>query len=418
MENTKLIRIDDLATPQLSEIQKIAVDYMEKRPLPTMTAEHVMTRAVEKTGLDDFGADDFIPRLQLWLDSTMADSGLNRLGVFSVFNDCVRYAENRLKLEALLQRHPEILEEEIEQPLIIAGLPRSGTTHLVNLIAADRRMSAIPYWEMKEPVAENAHRGCFPDSWKDDPRYSRCEESWQQQDMMVPLLKSMHPMDPDHIHEELELENLDFSSYNLEWLARVPAWRDYYLKHDQTPHYQYIYKTLQAIQWQRGEKKRWVLKSPQHMEQLNPLSRVFDDATMVITHRNPADVIVSITTMLAYGDRIRRHEIDLRGLADYWIERVEILLKACVRDHEALPKERVVDVRFGEFMADNLAQVDRVYEAAGLALNETARTDLNQFIEDHPRGKHGQIQYDLAGDFGVDINSLNRRFEFYTDKFL
>ncbi len=103
-----------------------------------------------------------------------------------------------------------------------------------------------------------------------DPRYRRAEEQWQAMEAMLPYMAAMHPMRPDHIHEELELQLPDFSSYQLEWVARVPGWRDYYLAHDQTPHYQYLKTVLQILQWRRpGE--RWVLKSPQHLEQLGPL---------------------------------------------------------------------------------------------------------------------------------------------------
>ena len=86
----------------------------------------------------------------------------------------------------------------------------------------------------------------------------------------APLVAAMHPMEPDHVHEEIELQLPDFSSYNLEWVARAPAWRDYYLSHDQTPHYEYMKTVLQILQWYRP-RQRWVLKSPQHLEQLGPL---------------------------------------------------------------------------------------------------------------------------------------------------
>lgn len=415
MPTPEPITIDDLLAPRLSEIQRQALAFTEQQAPVELSVEAVLKAATEQTGLCDFGDSDFIERLRVWLQSTGEDLGLNQLGRSSVFHDCVRYAANRLKLEGLLRRHPEILDIEVRRPVIVAGLPRSGTTHLVNLLAADGRLSAVPYWEMREPVPA-AHEPA-PADHRQDPRYRRAQAAWLQLDATLPLLKNMHPMDPDHIHEELELENLDFSSYNLEWLARVPRWRDYYLAHDQTPHYRYMRKVLQAIQWQRGGQPRWVLKSPQHLEQLRPLAKTFPDATVLITHREPAAVVASIVTMLCYGDRLRRRQVDPEALVSYWSDRVELLLRSCVRDRDSLPEKQTLDIQFGDFMADQMGTVEQIFACAELSLSQRARQNLTGFVSENPRGKYGQIRYDLARDFGVQPDQLRARFRFYTDRF-
>ena len=129
---------------------------------------------------------------------------------------------------------------------------------------------------------------------------------------MVPLLRAMHHQYPTAIEEEIELQDLDFSSYTLEWLARVPGWRDFYLRLDQHAHYAYLKKVLQVLTFLRGP-NRWVLKSPQHLEQIPALLATFPDATFAITHRDPVSVIQSAITMLAYGDRMRRAGDRTRG---------------------------------------------------------------------------------------------------------
>ena len=302
---------------------------------------------------------------------------------------------------------------EISAPIIIGGLPRSGTTHLLNLIAADSRLRSLPYWESLEPVPDFREA---PAEGGVDPRLQRCREAYAQQVEILPLLRNMHDMAPEHVHEEIELQGLDFASYELEWIATVPRWRDYYLSHDQTAHYAYMKRVLKALQWLRGP-DRWILKSPQHMEQLGPLVSTFPDATFILTHRDPVSVIRSAITMLAYGDRIRRHRVDPPAVADYWSERVEMLLRSCVRDREILPKDRSLDVLFHEFMADDIATVERVYELAGLEMTPAARGELEAHMVANPRGKFGQIEYDLEGDFGVDPSRLRERFAFYFEKF-
>jgi hypothetical protein len=160
-----------------------------------------------------------------------------------------------------------------------------------------------------------------------------------------------------------------------------------------------------------------VLKSPQHLEQLGALVDTFPDATIAITHRDPVAVIQSAITMLAYGERVRRTRLDLPALAAYWIDRIERLLRACVRDRERVPAERSVDVVFHEFMADERGTVGRIYERAGLPMTAEAAGSIDAFLADNARGRHGQVVYDLPGDFGVDPAEVRRRFDFYFARF-
>jgi hypothetical protein len=406
------IRVDDLASPVLTTFQEAAIEATSKRPVD-LTEEAVLAAAVKRTGLHDFGADDFRARLCVWLQSIQEDDGLGPLGRTIAFNDLVRHAANRLRLEDLIRRHPEVLSVEIRKPVIIAGLPRSGTTHLLNLISADRRLRSLPYWESQEPVPP-PDQSVAPDG--EDPRIRRCRESSRLQDQLLPHLRAMHHMTPEHVHEEIELQAADFSSYLLEWTARVPRWRDYYLSHDQTPHYAYLKRALQALQWLRGP-ERWILKSPQHLEQLEPLHTTFPDATIVLTHRDPASVIASAITMLAYGDRVRRRRVDLREVADYWIDRIECMLRSCVRDRDLIPASQSLDVLFHEFMVDDVAMVERIYRLADLPMTADAHRALRDYLSENPRGKYGRVVYDLNGDFGIDPNALRKRFDFYFERF-
>lgn len=406
------IRIHDLAEPELSEFQRAVIAGAEALPVD-FREEAVLAAAVKRSGLKDFGAEDFRERLRVQLASFAEDEGLNGVGRVGAFRDCVRYAANRLRLVDLLRRHPEIEDEKIERPLVIAGLPRSGTTHLLNLVAADPQLRSLPYWESLEPFPAPDERP-GPDGI--DPRLARCRKQHALQDRLTPLLKNMHDLAPEHVHEEIELMALDFSCYGPEWIATVPRWRDYYLAHDQTPHYAYLKRALQALQWLRGP-RRWVLKSPQHMEQLGPLRAVFPDATLVIPHRDPLAVIASAITMLCYGDRLRRRRVEPARVAAYWTERIELLLRACVRDRALWPEAQSLDVRFHEFMADDLAMVARIYARAGLPLDEAARAAHARYLAENPRGKHGRMAYDLAGDFGLDVGELRERFAFYVERF-
>jgi len=408
------IRIDDLKHPRLTPAQAAAVQYGETLKIE-FDEQAILAAACAKTGLNDFGPDDFRVRLRLLCDEWGSDRNVNMLHRSILYSYLFRYACNRLLIRDTLKNNPEILRQKIERPIIVLGLPRSGTTHLVNLLAADQRLHSLPLWESYEPVPLPGEPLLADGT---DPRYQRCAQAWQGMQHTLPLLAAMHPMQPEHIHEELELMGPDFASYNFEWLSPSPRWRDHYFATDQTPHYRYMLDVLKVVQARRGEpNKRWVLKCPQHLEQIPALRSVFPDATFVITHRDPLAVIQSTVTMLAYGERMRRATVDTDALVEYWSARIEHLLRACVHDRESLPAGQSIDVPFHEFMADDLAMVEKIYKVADMPMTEVARTQFAQFLDAHPRGKEGRIVYDLPKDFGVDLAALRARFAFYFERF-
>jgi sulfotransferase family protein len=404
------IRLTDLRAPELTEIQRLALDHGERHPVE-LTVEAVVEAAVERTGLSDFGPDDFQVRLGLWLNEIDEDAGRTAFGRFTFYRDCVRYAANRLRIHDLLARHPEISDIAIVAPIVVVGLPRSGTTHLVNLLAADRRLRSLPLWESYEPVPDGAESTAGGGV---DPRYRRAEAEWQGMEAMLPVMAAMHPMRPDHIHEELELQLPDFSSYQLEWVARAPRWRDYYLAHDQSAHYAYLKSVLQILQWRRPG-QRWVLKSPQHLEQLGPLLATFPDATVVVTHRDPVSVVQSAATMMTYAARMSYRTPEPDFYLSYWTDRIRRLLEASLRDGHVVPAERRADVLFHQFMADDMGTVENIYATAGLDLTAPARAQMMTYLTDHPRAKEGQVVYDLRADFGVTPDEVRSAFGFYHD---
>ena len=210
--------------------------------------------------------------------------------------------------------------------------------------------------------------------------------------------------------------DLDLCSYTLEWHARVPLWRDYYHALDQDLHYAFLRRQLQVLSYLRGP-NRWVLKTPQHLENIGPLLRTFPDATIALTLRDPVAVLQSAITMLGWGDRMRRVEVDPDALATYWLDRIEHLLRASVRDLHLIPRDRRVDVEFGHFMSDELGMVTRILDVAGVGVPDETRNQLRAYIESNPRGKNGRVIYDLRRDFGLDPAEVRARFAFYLEVF-
>ena len=199
-------------------------------------------------------------------------------------------------------------------------------------------------------------------------------------------------------------------------MRRVPAWRDHYLALDQAPHYRFLRRQLQVLSYLRGP-DRWVMKTPQHLEQLGPLMATFPDATIAFTLRDPVAVLQSALTMLAYGDRLRRVAVGADELAAYWVDRIERLLRSAVRDAHLIPAAQRVDVEFGAFTADDLTMATRILRTAGLEVTDAARDDLRGYLAGDPRDRQGRVRYDLRRDFCLDPADLYERFAFYFEAF-
>jgi hypothetical protein len=407
------IDFHDLTSPQLTDVQRQILEFTEAKQVD-FDIDRMLAEAAEHAGVGDLAdTDGFGDRLIAHVAAIEADAGLRQLTRSNLRQRVVRLLRNRLSLTELVKRYPEIESIPIEKAFIVVGMPRSGTTHLVNLIAADPRRRALPYWESQEPIPA---RGEGPDIYGVDPRYTRAKAEHEALMVSAPVVAAMHDRFPEAIEEEVELLDLDLAGYVLEWHARVPSWRDYYLALDQTRHYAYLKKVLQALTFLRGP-QTWILKSPQHCEQLGPLMATFPDATVAFTHRDPVAVIQSAITMMAYSDRLRRTSIDPGWLLDYWTDRVHRLLSACVRDRELVPTERSIDINFHQLNDNEIPLLDELYRRGGIEVTPKVAKRFRQYLDGNPRGKHGRIRYDLQRHFGVSADELRERFAFYFDRF-
>ncbi len=412
------VRLDDLAQPRFSaEAQQILDMMAAMAPNCPLDVEALHAQARADTGLHDFGAQDYRERLDVYLAALREIDGLHAAGVVNFYGQLLQLLKNRLLLADLLSRHPEIDDVELLPPIVIAGLPRTGTTHLHNVLAAAPTFRTMPYWESVEPFPLPSEAGQRePSPVEPDPRRTRMDVAVGVINTVMPHFPLMHEMTTDHVHEEIQLLANDFSTMFFETLGDVPRWRDYYRAHDQTPHYQYLARQLKAMQFLRGG-RRWLLKSPQHLEQVPVLDRVFPGCIVVFTHRDPVPVALSMIAMITYSARMHRSPVPVEQIADSWIGRLEQMFAALVGDRDTIGPERSVDIRFDDFMANELGVAEQVYALAGEPYTESARTAIGDYLAGHQRGRLGNVEtsYEM---FGLDRDSLRARFAPYVARFL
>jgi len=414
------VHLDDLAKPRFSQEAEQIRDMMAALAADCpLDSDALHTKAIEDTGLDDFGPDDYRERLDVYLAALHDIDDMDGPGIVNFFGQLSQWLKNRLLLTDLVTRHPEIHDIELLPPVVIAGLPRTGTTHLHNLLgaASDRRRSpqgtfrTLPYWESFEPFPLPAEAGVEP-----DPRAARMDVAVAVMNTLMPHFALMHEMTTDHVHEEIQLLANDVSTMFMETLAHVPRWRDYYLAHDQTSTYEYLATQLKALQFLRGG-RRWLLKSPQHLEQLPVLERVFPGVAVVCTHRDPVPVALSMVAMLTYSARMHRSVVPVEEIAAAWIDRLELMLAALARDRGAVAPERSIDVRFDDFMADEFGVAEQVYGLIGEPVTDHARTAMADYLAAHRRGRLGRVVTSCEM-FGLNEDDLRARFAPYVSRFL
>jgi Sulfotransferase family len=409
---TRIYRVEQFRDPTIPQERRRELEAAEKEPVD-LSVQGILDDASAVTGLTDFGPMDFTERLALLAGEVAGNTNLWRHSKARMRSSLVKAAANRLKNKAFVDANPGIQDQKIDRPIIIVGLPRSGTTHLENLIASDHRLRNLPVYLGAEAVPAS---GEMPGADGKDPRWLRADAHWQRMSQN-PIMAAMHEHSPDHACGENELQMPDFTTYQWEWMAEVPRWRDYYLGHDQTPHYAYGKRMLQAVAFQFPSQRRWILKGNQHSEQLPALIANYPDAFIVQIHRDPLAIIQSVLTMRGLSVLSDQKHPDIQAHVTYWVDRIERMLRAYLRDMSRVPAAQRLDILFGDVVADDVGTAQKVLNFAGLPSGAQSVADMQAYMDSHPRGKDGRVVYDLAGDFNLDIPALRQRFAFYRQAF-
>jgi len=408
----KILRVEQFRNPALPEERWRELESVDAEPID-MSAQGVLAEARTRTGLDNFGSMDFVERLEVMLDEVAADPNMWRFAKAKFRAGCVKAAANRLMNEDYLGRHPEIDNVVIDRPIIIVGLPRSGTTHLENLVAADRRLRHLPVYLGAQAVPDPGEE---PQPGNLDPRWQRADEIWRQM-ATNPIVAAMHEHSPGHACGENELQMPNFATYQWEWMAQIPRWRDYQLSNNQTASFAYGKRILKAIAFQYPSPRRWILKGNQHSEQLPALMANYPDARFVQILRDPLAILQSVLTLRGLSVLQDQKHPDIAGHVAYWVDRIERMLRSYVSDREAVPPGQLFELAFADIIADDVGSAQRVLEFAGFESTPDSVADMRDYMASHPRGRDGRVAYDLAGDFNLDVAALRERFRFYTDRF-
>lgn len=381
-------------------------------PLIRLDETDLMARAARSSGLSDFGDDAFREPLRLLLDGFEREARLTTLGRAIARTDIVRLLENRLHIVDTLKHEPAITQASIRSPIFIIGLPRTGTTILHQLLAQDPANRVPMSWEVQNvwPPPERA-------TYDSDPRIAIVEKHFSGVDRIIPGFKQMHPMGALLPQECVALMAHDFATMIFHTTHNVPTYQAWLETSDMRWLYASHKRQLQYLQW-RCPADRWVLKSPGHLWMLEALLAIYPDARIVQTHRDPLKVIASLTSLVTYLRSMASDHHDPLAIAADWSARLGRGLENTmrVRDQAQLDGQRIFDMQFGEFIADEVAMVRRIYDHFGIDFSADAEARMRRFLAANPADKHGRHRYTLA-DAGLDAATERRRYAAYQERF-
>jgi hypothetical protein len=373
-----------------------------------LRVEDLLAEARGRTGLAELGDPGWREGLEVLLDD-LARAELSDLGRMVWRGRLLNHLVQRLRVLDVLARHPEIERQPVPAPVFIVGLPRTGTTALAHLLAADPATRSLRVWESAQPVpppeAARQH---------DDPRIAAAAKQLGAMQQLSPRLAAMHEDTPTGPTENHDLLGMSFRTFHFEGMAYVPRYVAWWLGCDMRPAYALMRRTLQLLQW-RCPPTRWQLKSPPDSFALDAVLAVFPDARFIVTHRDPAAVLGSVCSLIATmyemtGKPPSPATIGGSELAS-WAEAMRRLLAVRARAGEA----RFADVHFHELVADPVGAAAGAYARLGLPFTAAAERALRAHAAANPRGKHGAHEYRLA-DFGLDAAGVRAAFRPYVER--
>lgn len=378
----------------------------DREPEGTFNFVEILSAAQQAAGLDDFGSGDFLPHFKVYVD--MANRApLTPHGREQQLAAMQRWLVNRLRFADAAKRHPDILREDVSDPIVVLGFPRSGTTVLQRMLSADPAMQALSLWRVMNPSP-------FPDEQQNGPRarieFAEAMEQHLRNDK--PDQFSAHPMLAREADEDWFIHQMTFQHIG-NFLAGVCTREhlEYLRAQPRLPSYRYVADILRYLQWQDGGRRDrpWVLKTPVHIGCLDELLAVHPGATLVYPRRDFHTVLASFCHALrgALTLDIQISDEEIGALAmDFWSAEMQRFVDTRRRLGDSL---NLLEIPYQRLMQDPIAEIRQIHRRAGRQLSAEGERCIRQWIADNPPGKHGKNVYALE-TYGLTPAMVDRTF--------
>ena len=363
-------------------------------------------RAAHARKLDDFGDPSYRNALEVLCDSLDRDASLTAAGEFALQEMIVNALEARLLCEDGLRQFPEASQSEVKRPLVIIGLPRTGTTALHHLIAQDTNIQALEHWLARTPKPRPPR-----EAWAKDADFLASKAGIDAMLELSPELRAIHEIEA-HLPDEcwnLFAQNFAHSSYEAN--VHVPSYARWWAGSEMTPVYQQHLRNIQLI-GHREPEKRWLFKDATHLFGLDALLTVYPDACIVQTHRDPISLIPSVCSLCWTVRAPLNENMDraafARSTLDLWHRGIDGMMRA----RDRYPSAQFFDLPFERVVSDPIRAVADIYDHFDFDFTAEAEQAMRDFRTNNPKGKHGEHHYSL-GEWSLDAAEIRERFDPY-----
>ena len=374
----------------------------------------LLDAAAKAEGREDDERDVIGNRLARLTDAIHAEARLSPFGMLATSTRILGLLRSRLRHQAMLERHPAILDIRIERPIVITGLQRTGTTLLQRLLAADPRIRGLRSWEALAPTPPLDGR---------DNRPKQAQISQRVLRYIAPDFFAVHPVEWDAPEEDVLLLDQTLLSTVAESTLRVPSFAAWLRTQDQAPAYAMERELLQSLWWQEPAPQhddptaaRWVLKTPHHLEFLDDLLAEFPDAVIVHTHRDPLTTVASFSSMIAHGRGVMSDHVDPHEVGREWLAATSRMVANAMATRRRVGDDRFIDVRYDGLLTDPVGVVASIVERAGLSPTDATRAAVEDRRAASGQHRYGRHVYDLA-DFDLTEDDVRAAFADYRATF-
>ncbi|MET0987169.1 MAG: sulfotransferase [Steroidobacteraceae bacterium] len=363
-------------------------------------------------GLTEYGDESFREPLRILIASIRDEARMNPQGLFGWQQRTLQLLTLRLQMQDLVRRHPEILHEPIERPLIMVSMQRTGSTKLQKMLGCDEYWNAPLFWEILFPVPFPGEKAGDP-----TPRIAAAKEWLKMFYAGMPEARSGHAMVAEETDEETFAVEMSFRWTVASIHGMIPSYIRWVEEHTAVPTYQDLKRVLQALQWQRGIRKPWLLKAPWHIGFLDSIMKVFPDATVVQCHRDPFESVPSNCALMYLGRRVGRPTLSkLEHGADV-LAMMGRQMATHLQQRDALgDKDSTIDVHYKDIVGDAIGVARKIYAARGETLDADAEQSMRDWERDNAQYKHGKFEY-TAEEYGITRESVAAAFAHYYKRF-
>ena len=375
-----------------------------------LNADRIEEDARARTGLSDCGEGDYREGLERLVESMNGEADLTEVGEAIQHAQLVSLLASRLGVEDTYRQHPEIADETVEGPVFVIGLPRTGTTALSQLVAADPQFRSLRMWESGAPVPP-------PESATEhtDPRIGIAEEHLALMNQAFPLMQTMYHSEATTATECQDLMGMSYRTVHFDGSARIPSYMSWVVDCDMTGTYRYHRRVLHLLQW-HCPPRLWHVKTPVLMFALDALVDVYPDSKFLWSHRDPASVMGSVCSLIHYVRSWSSDRDDAKELGPEMLERWWEAVRRAMEFRERVGHDRFADVAFSDLQTDPVRALESAYGELGLEFSDTSRRAVSKWAGGHEAGSHGQHTYSLA-DFGLTAEEVRERFAPYMAAF-